>query len=173
MPTNIADPLPRVPQTAEALDLRRRTLALMRDVTIRPPVREALDRHGLRERRNQWLRSDGRRGTEIVAQELVDLANAGASRAELLQVVGLLTEVVEDLFAGQAPDLASAELAEIHADLAEDAAQQRAHVLGESDPERLERARLCRIQGAAAMALARELEASVRRKVLGLHRRTA
>ena len=64
MPTTIGESLPRLPQCAvEDLDVRRRTLALMRDVTVRPEVREAIDALGQRERRNQWLRTDGRRGS--------------------------------------------------------------------------------------------------------------
>lgn len=171
MPTNPRVPLQREPQTAESLDIRRRALALMRDVTIRPELRSAMDRAGLKERRNQWLRTDGRRGLEIVAQELIDLARVGATRAEAEAMVGFVREVLEDLYATDAPDLTQAELAEIRADIEEDQLQQQAYLVGETDQERLERARVSRLQGAAAFALARALEDDVRRRQLGLHER--
>ena len=98
MPTTIGESLPRLPQCAvEDLDVRRRTLALMRDVTVRPEVREAIDALGQRERRNQWLRTDGRRGLELTAQDIALLLAAGASRAEVMLLPVLLQEVIEEL----------------------------------------------------------------------------
>lgn len=171
MRTNPEAPLQRVPQTAESLDLRRRSLSLMRDVTIRPELRSAMDHAGLRERRNQWLRTDGRRGLEILAQELIDLQRAGATRAEAEVMLGFVREILEDLYADEPADLLAAELAEIEADLDEDRLQQQAHLVGETDQGRLERARVLRRQGAASFAVARALEDDVRRRELGLYSR--
>ncbi len=168
MPTNPAGPLQRDRMTAESLDIGRRSLALMRDVTIRPELRSAMDRAGLKERRNQMLRTNGRRGLEIVAQELIELHQCGGSRAEAEAMLGFLREIVEDLHADTPSDLVALELAEIDADIAEDRLQQRAALVGESDQERLERARVSRQQGASAFALARALEDDVRRRQLGL-----
>lgn len=171
MPTNPAVPLQRDPLTAESLDIRRRSLALMRDVTLRPELRSEMDRAGLRERRNQLLRTDGRRGIEIVAQELIELRACGGTRAEAETMLGFLREIIEDLHADTVPDLVAAELAEVEADIHEDRLQQRAALVGESDQERLERARASRLQGASAFALARALEYDVRRRQLGLYER--
>lgn len=171
MPTNIAAPLQRDRMTAESLDVKRRAISLMRDVTLRPELRSAMDKAGLRERRNQMLRTDGRRGIEVVAQELIELRQCGGSRAEAEAMLGFLREIVEDLHADTVPDLVALELAEVAADLAEDALQQRAHLVGETDQERLERARVSRQQGAASFAVARALEDDVRRRSLGLHQR--
>ena len=89
-------------------------------------------------------------------------------------MVAWLQEVVEDLCATETVDLTALELAETDADLAEDLAQLRAHIGGpESDPARLDRARLLRLSGSSSFALARALEADVRGRALQLHRRTA
>jgi hypothetical protein len=171
MPTRTAEPLQRPPHTAEALDLRRRSLAVMRDVTIRPELRVGMDRMGLRERRNQMLRTDGRRGLEIAASELIELKNAGATRAELLQYTHFLGEIVEDLFDEESPDLQELELAEVATHLEGDALQAHAHLQGEDDQQMVTRARAHRKHAAAELALARGLEGHVRRRQLGLHER--
>jgi hypothetical protein len=171
MPTNPGQPLLRSPHTAEALDLRRRSLAVMRDVTIRPELRVGMDRMGLRERRNQMLRTDGRRGLEIAATELIELRNAGATRAELLQYTHFLGEIVEDLCDEEVADPRELELEEVATHLEADALKAHAHLSGEDDQQMITRARACRKHAAAELALARGLEGHVRRRQLGLHDR--
>lgn len=155
---------------AEDLDLRRRSLAIVRDVTVRPEVRQRLRGNGLQERLHALLRTSGRRGLEIAAEELTDLANAGATPGELEQYPQFLAAVVEDLLErGNAIDRAALEEAEIAADTAEDALQGRALVRGVETPaEKLERARALRLQGATAFALSRALEREARQEQLGL-----
>jgi hypothetical protein len=171
MPTKPGRPLQRPPITAEALDLRRRSLAVMRDVTIRPELRVGMDRMGLRERRNQLLRTDGRRGLEIVASEMIDLWNAGASRAELLQYQHFIGEIIEDLCDEEIPDPRELELEEVATHLEADALQAQAHISGEDDQQMVVRARSHRKHAAAELALARGLEGHVRRRQLGLYER--
>ncbi len=174
MPTTIGESLPRLPQCAvEDLDVRRRTLALMRDVTVRPEVREAIDALGQRERRNQWLRTDGRRGLELTAQDIALLLAAGASRAEVMLLPVLLQEVIEELCEDHTVggDRLALELEHMRLDAEEDALRGPGLVEVQSPEAMLDRAKALRKEAAAALALARDLEGRVRRRTLGLLRR--
>jgi len=175
MPTTTGESLPRLPQlVVEDIDVRRRSLAVMRDVTIRQEVRDQIDALGQRERRNQWLRTEGRRGIEIAAQEAALLLAAGAARGEVLQLPLLLIEIIEDLCDGGAGgDRLEMELLNMRLDAEEDALQGRALVDIESPEEKIERARLLRREASQKFALARQLEGEVRRRALHLDRRTA
>ena len=170
MPTKTGESLQRLPQLAvEDLDVRRRSHAIMRDVTIRPEIRDAIDTIGQRERRNQWLRTDGRRGIEIVAAEIALLLGAGASRAEVMQLPMFLLEVIEDLCEGDVGgDRLALELEHMRADAEEDLLQGPALVEKETPEAMTERAQKLRREGASALALARTLEATVRRRTLHL-----
>jgi len=175
MPTNTRGTLPRLPQCAvEDLDVRRRTLALMRDVTVRQDVRDEIDSIGQRERRNQWLRTDGRRGLEIAAQDVALLLSAGASRAEVMLLPTFLLEIIEDLCdEGVGGDRLALELEHMRLDAEEDLMQGPALVEKETPEAMLARAHALRREGAAALALARHLEGIVRRRTLHLMARTA
>jgi hypothetical protein len=175
MPTKTGESLPRLPQLAvEDLDVRRRTLALMRDVTVRAEVRYAIDEIGQRERRNQWLRTDGRRGIEITTQDIALLCAAGASRAEVMMLPVLLMEFIDELFLeGTGTDRLALELENIRLDAEEDALHGRALVEAETPQQMTERAHALRREGAAKLALARSLEGTVRRRAIGLMARTA
>lgn len=175
MPTTIGESLPRLPQlVVEDLDVRRRALALMRDVTVRAEVREAIDAQGLKERRHQWLRTEGRRGIEIAAQDIAALLAAGASRAEATLLPVFLMELIDELCAdGTGGDRLALELENIVRDAEEDALHGRALAEAETPEQMCERARLLRLEGAAKLALARRLEGDARRRTLAVLRRTA
>jgi len=155
--------------------VRRRTLGLMRDVTVRPEVRDRIDALGQRERRNQWLRTDGRRGLEIAAQDIALLLGAGASRAEVMLLPVLLMEFIEEL-CGESEvdgDRLAMELEHMRLDAEEDLLQGRALVEAETPEQMVHRAKALRREGAASLSLARHLEGVVRRRTLGLLARTA
>lgn len=175
MPTTLGESLPRLPQLAvEDLDVRRRTLALMRDLTIRQDVRDQIDALGQRERRNQWLRTDGRRGIEITAQEIALLLAAGTTRAEVMLLPVLLQELIDELCEdGVGGDLLSLALEHMRLDAEEDLLQGAALVEPQAPEAMLDRARALRREAAAGLAEARKLEGIVRRRTLGLMRRTA
>lgn len=175
MPTKTGESLQRLPLcTVEDLDVKRRTLALMRDVTIRADVREAIDEMGQRERRNQWLRSEGRRGIEIAVQDVALLLGAGATRAEVMLLPVLLMELIDELCdEGAGGDRLTLELEHMRLDAAEDALQGPALVEAESPEAMLERAKALRREASAGMSLARMLEGIVRRRTLGLMRRVS
>lgn len=173
MPTTIGESLPRLPHLAvEDLDVRRRTLALMRDLTVRQDVRDAIDSLDQRERRNAWLRTDGRRGLEITVHEIALLLSAGASRAEVMLFPVLLQELIDELAEGSpGSDRLSLELEHMRLDAEEDLLQGPALIEAETPEAMLERAKRLRHEAAAGMALARALEGQVRRRTLGLLRR--
>jgi len=176
MPNTIAVPLPRHPEIAvEDLDVRRRTLALMRELCVRPDVRDAIDEMGQKDRRNCWLRTDGRRGVEIVAHEILLLLAAGATRAEVTLLPVLLMEMIDEVCEGGTVggDRMTLELDHMRLDAAEDALQGPALVERESPEAMRERATALRKEAASALVLARELEGIVRRRTLGALRRTA
>jgi hypothetical protein len=156
----------------EDLDVARRSLAIVRDATIRPIVKQRLRGLGRQERLHALLRTSGRRGLAIAAEELIDLHNAEASPAELELYPLFLSEIISDLQErGGQLDRAALEEAEIAADTAEDALQGPALVRGFETPvEKLARARALRLEAATAHALARRLEQEVRQERLGLSR---
>lgn len=159
---------------AEDLDVQRRSLQIVRDATVRPEVRRRLKGVGLQERLNQLLRTSGRRGLAIAAEELIDLANAGATPAELELWPRFLDDIVAELLKlGAEVDRRELEAAESEADVAEDALQDRALIYGETPVEKCARARALRLQGAAAFALARRLEQEARHEAMGLTRRVS
>jgi len=176
MPTTIGESLPRLPQCAvEDLDVRRRTLALMRDLTVRAEIRDQMDALGQKERRHQWLRTDGRRGLEIAAQDLAILLAAGVSRAEAMLFPVLLQELIDELCEDGAVggDRLALELEHMRLDAEEDLLQGPGLVEAQSPAQLLERAKALRKEAAAGLSLARDLEGRVRRRTLGLMRRTA
>lgn len=172
MPSTLESGAAPVPRYPEDLDLTRRALAIMRDVTLRPEVARAIIKAGHKERKDQLLRTHGRRGLEIAGEELLMLRQAGGTRAELEQYPHFLQELVDDLFDGAA-ERRACELDEMASDVAEDAVQGPALLRQETPAEKCERARLCRRQAAASLALARALEQEARHESLGLDRRTA
>lgn len=154
--------------SVEDLDVKRRAIAILRDVTLRPEVRERLRATGRSERLHQLLRTDGRRGIEIVASEIVDLANAGADPAELALFPAFVQEIVSDVLDnGEAPDLATCERAEHESDVAEDAKVPRLLAQGVTASDLTERARLLRHQAMTSLQLARAYESEARRVSLG------
>ncbi len=176
MPTKTGESLPRLPLLAvEDLDVRRRTLAVMRDLCVRQAVRDGIDALDQKERRNQWLRTDGRRGVEIAVQDIALLLSAGATRAEVMQLPILLQELIDELCedGSVGGDRLALELEHMKLDAAEDALQGPALVEAESPEAMLERAKALRREASAGLSLARHLEGIVRRRVLGLMRRTA
>lgn len=175
MPTTIGESLPRLPHlVVEDLDVRRRALGVMRDVCVRPAVRDGLDALDQRERRNQWHRTDGRRGVEILIHDIALLLSAGATRAEVTQLPLLVQEIIDELCeAGTGGDRLAMELEHMRLDAAEDALQGPALVEAESPEAMIERAKALRREASAGLSLARHLEGIVRRRVLGLMRRTA
>ena len=175
MLTTKGESLQRLPLLAvEDLDVRRRTLAIMRDICARQDVRDRIDALDQRERRNQWLRTDGRRGIEIAVHDIALLLSAGATRAEVMQLPILLQELIDELCEeGAGGDRLSLELEHMQLDAAEDALQGPALVEAESPEAMLERAKALRREASAGLSLARHLEGIVRRRVLGLMRRTA
>ena len=175
MPTTTGESLPRLPLLAvEDLDVRRRTLAVMRDLTVRASVRDGIDALDQKERRNQWLRTEGRRKIEITIHDIALLLSAGATRAEVMQLPILLQELIDELCEeGAGGDRLSLELDHMRLDAAEDALQGPALVEAESPEAMLERAKALRREAGAGLSLARHLEGIVRRRVLGLMRRTA
>lgn len=182
MPPTPGVALQRVPLTAEALDLKGRSLALYRDVTLRPELRAMMDRLGYRERRNGVLRTDGRRGAEVLATELVELIASGATHAEVNTLVAWVQCIVDDSFAArdgiELPPLLEAEIAEAQADIEEDGTQVVAiRVLASGKhltvPELEERLRVTRRQTAVGSVLVRAIESELRRRQLGLYERSA
>ena len=174
MPTTTERALPRLPSLAvEDLDVRRRTLALMRDVTVRQSVRDQIDALDQRERRNQWLRTDGRRGLEIAAQDIALLLAAGATRGEVMLLPVLLLELIDDLCATTTGDRLSLELENMQRDAEEDLMQGRALMEVETPAQLLDRARALRAEAAVKLQLARLLEGTVRRRTLNLLRGAA
>lgn len=184
MPTTTREPLARHPQieVAEIPDLRRRALALYRDLTARPDLRAGMDRAGLRERRHQLLRSDGRRGAEILATEMAELIAAGATHAEIEELLAWVSRVAEDAFGAREgrvlPPLLEAEIAEAEADVQEDATQP--HVIRQlaagkhlTTREIEERLTQLRRQAGQTTVLLRVLESEHRRRQLGLYDRRA
>lgn len=153
---------------AEHLALDERARALYGQVTARPQLRQRLRAVGANEALHTLLRERGRRGLRIAAGELVDLANAGATHAELALFPAWLGEVVEDLTVGaaRAPRLAL-ELAEQACDAEEDALQVAALIAAIEGQETAgtlrTRAAALRRQGAASYALAARLEHDARR----------
>lgn len=153
--------------TPEDLQLAARSRALCAQVVARPAVRQRLRGIGRTNRLHHLLRTVGCRGLERAAVELVDLANAGATAAELALYPAWLAEVVEDLTVGtaRAPRLVL-ERAEQDADAAEDALQVAAlcaALTGAETPAMLrERAAALRGQGSASYALAARLEFDAR-----------
>lgn len=175
MPTTIGTPLQRLPQLAvEDFDVKRRALSLMREICVRPEVRAAMDARDQRERRNAWLRTDGRRGVEIAAQDIALLLAAGATRAEVLLIPVLLMELIDEMcYEGAGGDRMALELENIRRDAEEDALQGRALVEAETPEQMAHRAAVLRHEIASKIALARALEGTVRRRTLGLMARTA
>lgn len=175
MPTKLGESLPRLPQLAvEDFDVRRRTRNLMREICIRPEVRDRIDGFDQRERRNQWLRTDGRRGVEIAAQDIALLLGAGATRAEVMLIPVLLIELIDEMcHDGAGGDRLALELENIRLDAEEDALQGRALVEAESPQQMTDRAQALRREVASKLSLARSLEGTVRRRTLGLLSRTA
>lgn len=182
MPPTPRESLQRLPRLcAEQLDLRGRARALYEDVTLRPEFRVEMDRLGLRERRNQVMRTDGRRGAEILATEIVEFIAAGATHGEIEQLLQWVRAIADDAFAARGdelPDLLTAEAAEASADTAEDQSQTLhliARLRGEptSDAQLEERIRTTRRQVAASAVLVRALESELRRRNLGLYARRA
>lgn len=175
MPTTPGESLPRLPQiVVEDLDVRRRTLAIMRDLCVRPEVRDRIDACGLRERRNQWLRTDGRRGLEIAAHEIATLLAVGNTRAEVTLFPVFLFEVIDELCAeGAGADTLALALEHMRLDAEEDALQGPGLVEAQSGEQLLERAAALRKEAAAGLSLARALEGKARRRTLGLMRRLA
>lgn len=175
MPTTTGESLQRLPLLAvEDFDVRRRAHALMTDITIRPEVRQRIDDLGERERRNQWLRTAGRRGIEITVDEIALLLGAGATRAEVMLLPVFLLELIDEFCEeGHGGDLLSLQLEHMRLDAEEDAGQGAALVEAQSDGAMMDRATKLRREAAAALSVARALEGKVRRRALGLFRRTA
>lgn len=174
MPSTRGEALQRLPELAvEDLDVPRRCLALMRDLTVRPDVRKRMDDQGQRERRNAWLRTEGQRGIQLAIRDAATLRAAGVSRAELMTLATLLIEVIDELCGDAPEDRLELERANMELDAIEDALQARALLDGETPQEMIERAGALRREGAAKLTLARHLEGLVRRRTLGLQRRAS
>lgn len=172
------EPLERLPLTAESLDLRHRARDLYTDLTV--ALRKELDAAGLRERRHQWARTDGRRGAEILAGEICELVSVGATAADLEALLGWVRAIAEDCLLARtgeaAPDLLSAEMEEADADLAEDHTQLAAVRILAADkhlttPELTARLRVVRRQYACSAQLVRAYESELRRREMGLYAR--
>lgn len=177
MPPMSGPPLQRpTPTTPEDLDLARRSIDVCRLVTARPEVKQRLRGEGIRERLHQLLRTNGRRGLQIAAAEMVDLANAGASMPELELYVVFLAEVLGDLFAGKArPDLQALIAAASEDDTDEDRIETPLlmRLANATAPDLLEAARAHRRQAASSLTLARGYENEARRRQLTVSMRSA
>lgn len=182
MPTTNREPLQRVPppEVAEIPALRRRTLALYRDILVRPELAQGMDRAGLKERKHQLLRTDGRRGAEILAQEVCELVASGATHGEVAQLLAFVARAVDDAFSerdGRAlPSLIEVELAEAEADVAEDHTQPNAISILASGKhlttrELEERLAGLRHQAVTANNAVRRYESELRRRELGHYER--
>lgn len=174
MQTNMREAVARFPQPAiEDLDVRRRSLALMRDLCAAAEVKAGIDALGERERRNAWLRMDGRRGIEICVGEVALLLSAGVSRAEVMLLPVLLMEIIEELCSDGAlgGDRLALELAHLRETADAQARHVTALVEAEAPEAMADRAQALRREAAAALTLARDLEGRVRRRTLALLRR--
>lgn len=181
MPLSPGLALQRVP-TPEALDLKRRSLELYTDCMVRPEFRAEMDRIGFRERRNAVMRTDGRRGAEILASELLEFIAAGATHAEVEMLIAWVRGIADDAFdvrdGKRLPAIIEAEIAEHEADVAEDSTQlpiiqilaSGKHLTTAELRDRLERMRR---QTARGSIVVRVYENELRRRDLGLYERSA
>lgn len=185
MPTDHPGPLQRFPQpeVAEIPALKRRTLALYRDILAREALSAGMDRAGLTERRHQLLRTDGRRGVEVLVQECCELVASGATHQEIAELLMFVARAADDAFMARdgrhLPSLIEAELAEAEGDVQEDLSQpDTIRILAKgkhlTTAEMEERSAKLRKQAASSSVALRVYEGEMRRRALGLYdRRTA
>lgn len=134
-------------------------------VTARPSVRQQLRGVGLAEKLHNLLREHGVRGLERAGHEIIDLANAGATKAECLEYPTFLHELIEDIYTYggvAAPDLQLVRRERSAADREDDRLTDLHHIDGEHAVSHTELAAAYRRAAAANIAAACEHERQAR-----------